>query len=213
MSFVEEIESCLDHVIMFVIDLARGVEEFDSRFGTRPEFGGSHPDLGSSNALVSMGGSYLELLSSSKQSAVAQDFSLVAYAMRSRRLDEIAARAKEIGLNAEMTLGQRVDRDGVLLRWRGLELSGHAFAGCIPFFIDWGDTPLPSTTAPQGLSNPRLEVTHPFAEELNSIYSHLGIGIPVHSASQAGLRLRVMCEGDFVVFNGDAIGWKSALGF
>ena len=53
----------LDHFVVAIDDLDRGIEAFESLTGVRPVFGGEHPALGTHNALVSLGGEqYLEIL-------------------------------------------------------------------------------------------------------------------------------------------------------
>jgi len=52
----------IDHVILGVDDLDRGVKAFEAATGVKPVYGGKHPG-GTHNALVSLGeGMYLEIL-------------------------------------------------------------------------------------------------------------------------------------------------------
>jgi hypothetical protein len=52
----------IDHLVYAVSDLAAGIDWFEEATGTRPAVGGSHDGLGTCNALVSFGESYLELI-------------------------------------------------------------------------------------------------------------------------------------------------------
>src|SRR5690242_4693498 len=55
--------SRVDHVILGINDLERGIEELERLTGVRAVFGGAHPGRGTHNALISLGGSqYLEIL-------------------------------------------------------------------------------------------------------------------------------------------------------
>src|SRR5262245_57632531 len=53
----------VDHVILGINDLERGMREFESRTGVKAQRGGEHPGRGTQNALVGLGkGHYLEIL-------------------------------------------------------------------------------------------------------------------------------------------------------
>src|SRR3712207_8062190 len=52
----------LDHVILAVPDLDQAADRLERVLGLRATRGGRHPDLGTENALVPMGGAYLELV-------------------------------------------------------------------------------------------------------------------------------------------------------
>src|SRR5688572_21311695 len=53
----------IDHFILSINDLERGVAEFEQKTGVKPVFGGVHPNRGTQNALASLGdGRYIEVL-------------------------------------------------------------------------------------------------------------------------------------------------------
>ena len=47
--------SWLDHFVIGIDDLDKGIKSFADMSGVMPEFGGEHPTLGTHNALVSLG--------------------------------------------------------------------------------------------------------------------------------------------------------------
>jgi hypothetical protein len=52
----------IDHILLGIDDLDRGMDLFEQRSGVRPVQGGKHPG-GTHNALVSLGdGTYLEII-------------------------------------------------------------------------------------------------------------------------------------------------------
>src|SRR5215213_7156291 len=54
--------SRIDHVILGINDLQKGIEELERATGVRAVFGGAHPGRGTQNALISLGDQYLEIL-------------------------------------------------------------------------------------------------------------------------------------------------------
>ena len=63
----------IDHVILGIDDLDRGVKAFEAASGVKPVYGGKHPG-GTHNALVSLGdGIYLEILAVQKGVTVQGD--------------------------------------------------------------------------------------------------------------------------------------------
>ena len=69
-----------------------------------------------------------------------------ALAFRHDDLDALAARAREAGFATRgPEAWSRRGADGETLNWRLLFVTHPALHGADPFFIDWGDTPHPST--------------------------------------------------------------------
>lgn len=201
----------IDHVLLFGPTLTQAMTRFEVLTGVAAQTGGAHPDHGSINALVSMGASYIELISRSDGRGGGSGIEVIDYAMQCDDIEAVASRGTALGLKADWMDGQRVTDNGAVLRWRGCGFEGHDFAGLLPFFIDWGATPHPSATSPGGISDPRLMAFHPDAEQLTFFYSQLGIEIPVTRQSEPGLRLDVVTPKGMITFGGDARGWRAAL--
>jgi hypothetical protein len=158
----------IDHLVLAVPDLDVAIDGFDREHGVRPAVGGRHEGLGTHNALVSLGESYLELIapdptqpdpSGPRPFGVDEvtDATLVAWAVRpdperGETLDGLIERCRSVGHDPGPAIAMsRQTPDGSTLHWQ-LTFPTMAGDGLVPFFIAWGDTPHPAATAPRGLT-------------------------------------------------------------
>ena len=70
--------------------------------------------------------------------------------------------------------------------------AGHAYGDHLPFFIDWGATPHPSTTSVQGLELLSFQAVHPEPDGLAKIYQRLRIPVTVVAGAVARFQLRLL---------------------
>jgi hypothetical protein len=56
--------------------------------------------------------------------------------------------------------------------------------GIVPFFIDWGQTPHPSSTAAPGLTLIDLRAEHPDPKPVQKMLSQLGLDLPLQAGSK-----------------------------
>ncbi|HYD09424.1 MAG TPA: VOC family protein [Acidimicrobiales bacterium] len=146
----------LDHLVVGSADLDRGVAWVAERLGTAPVPGGSHEGVGTRNALLGLGPTqYLEVL------ALDPDQADVA---RGPLAEEVAGCAEPrlltlavatTDLPGDPVAMSRVRPDGVRLEW------ALSFTPTPLFFIDWRDSPHPTTTLPDGGRITRVAVTTP----------------------------------------------------
>lgn len=194
----------LDHLILGVLDLEAGVEEFERRFGVRPVPGGSHPGRGTRNALVGLGeGAYLEILAPdpAQPSTPERLFGvdrltaprLVGWCARADRLAERVARARAAGYDpGDPRPGSRERPDGVALRWTYTAAPPPEGEGVVPFLIDWGDSPHPSEGLPQLGKLVALRGVHPEPGRAMGLLAAVGVVLPVDQGPEPGLAAAVL---------------------
>src|ERR1039458_1778517 len=98
----------LDHLILAINDLDRGIAWVEQRTGVRAAFGGVHPGRGTRNALLSLGPDcYLEIIAPDPQQSSPAWFSqiltlpeprLIAWAVHTSDLAALAQTAEAAGL-------------------------------------------------------------------------------------------------------------------
>ena len=160
----------IDHVILGINDLERGMREFESRTGVSPRRGGEHPGRGTQNALVALGGGrYLEILApaatqrphAAREGSVSHaELTLVGWASHTPAIAGVVQQLHSAGFEVQGPLpGSRRALDGSLLAWQSASVDQ---LGSTPFLIEWSkDTPHPSTTSPSGCTLPSMEVSPP----------------------------------------------------
>jgi hypothetical protein len=113
---------------------------------------------------------------------------LVTWAVRSKHLDAIVATAAAHGCDlAPVSAGHRRLRNGSLLEWRLTSPAADRAGGVIPFFIDWGQSLHPSTSAPAGIALVGLRAEHQEAARVRSILDVLDVALDVRSGPGPGL--------------------------
>src|SRR3954454_24726141 len=121
----------VDHLLLGAPDLDAAIVWFDARTGVRAARGGSHPGVGTRNALVSLGGAhYLEIIAPDPaQSSYGFHIDvralaapgLVTWAASTLDIDTVAAAARAARLEVfGPAPGARSRPDGSTLNWRTL---------------------------------------------------------------------------------------------
>jgi hypothetical protein len=187
----------LDHLLLGVSDLDKGVDWVRLKTGVTGAIGGSHPGRGTRNALLSLANDhYLEIIAPDPTQSEYHfhvdirsltEPRLVNWAARTRDIEATAKLAREAGYHVTGPLpGSRVTAAGATLHWKSLTIE-HPFATAsvdrVPFFIEWSaGTAHPSTTAPSGCTFESLRLEHPQAEALASMLRKLRIEVEVKTA-------------------------------
>ena len=135
----------IDHIVYAVRDLDTAAARFADEYGLIALAGGRHPEWGTENRIVALGGAYLELVQvADPERASTNEFGRAVRRATERggglagwavATDELGAVAARLGL--EVMAGARTRPDGSVLRWRlaGVEIALQD--GALPFFITW----------------------------------------------------------------------------
>ena len=184
-----------DHLVVAIRSLPEGIAEFESLTGVQAGVGGKHPDRGTENALVSLGGgSYVEIIAPQKDAKLSSDdemmrglarLTIVDWAVRITDIDGALQSLRGAGFATSAPQpGARLTPSGERLDWMTFDLSG-APSESAPFFIRWSpNTRHPSTTAPGGCALAHLTVHEPAPDRLSAVLQALGVtGVTVASGA------------------------------
>lgn len=192
--------STLDHLVYATPELQIGIERIENVLGLRAMPGGQHPGRGTRNALVSLGPAmYLEIIGPDPEQprpGQPRPFGiddlneprLVTWAAKGQNLEYLASDAGRGGVKLGQVIeGSRRRADGVMLSWRYTDPRTVIASGIVPFFIDWGHTPHPASTATPGASLISLRAEHPDPEHVQKAVSRLGLDLRVQRGPRAAL--------------------------
>jgi hypothetical protein len=199
----------IDHIVLGVDDLDRGMKAFEVATGVKPVYGGKHPG-GTHNALVSLGdGMYLEILAVQKGVTVQGDYAglkeiktltPIGWAVSSKDSAELRNRLSTAGIAvSEPVGGSRTTPTGSTLSWQTFGFN-ESFAQA-PFFIVWSEqTAHPSTTSPSGCKLQQWKIAGPRAKDLQQLRQTLDLRADVAEARQPSMRLALACPRGAVTF-------------
>ncbi|MEO0881357.1 MAG: VOC family protein [Pseudomonadota bacterium] len=180
----------LDHIGFWCASLEESAEHFSKLMSVQIAPGGRHEGQGTWNRLVgAKDGQYVELIGKDpeqsakgpmlEQAGRQRDLTACLVAYRSNALTELCVRAREIGMQSSGV--QSMSRelgDGTYISWQLLFIS-HADFPILPFFIDWGDAPHPSTRLAPELKIADPIFQSPVPEQLSEAFHQLGLNASV----------------------------------
>jgi hypothetical protein len=202
---LRDAKEAVDHLVLAVDDLQRGIDWVEEKTGVRAIVGGKHPNRGTQNALLSFGDKqYLEILAPDPQQSGhprAADLlnlttpRLALWASATVEIETLAQQAKDAKLLVMGPMdGSRARPDGKMLKWRSLSVARKAdkdlvYFNVVPFFIQWDKDSLhPSQDSPTGCKLLALEFEHPEADEINKMTNALGLKAKVSKASAPAIK-------------------------
>lgn len=204
--------SRIDHIILGVNDLQKGIEEFERLTGVKAVYGGAHPGRGTHNALASLGGShYLEILAPNPEDGGDPNWigdlkglaslTPVGWAARGEDLPALRQALEHQGIETgEVRPGARDRPDGTHLAWKTLNFPPSAHA-LLPFFIEWEPaTAHPSATSPAGCRLTGFTLEDPDPDALRKPLQAAGLRVDVHEGPSSRIRISLACPKGAVDF-------------
>lgn len=191
----------LDHLVLTVPDLDEAVSDFATKVGVDPVAGGSHPGMGTRNALVGVTWqgrrrAYLEFLGPDPdQPPVSAERTMLgagdvwghgprlhgwAVETPETALEETVNRARGAGVDVGRPVAtQRHTADGTRLSWQLAAPYPLGLGGVQPFLIDWRGGAHPSHADLPWLELKELRVEHPDPALVERVVRILGADVDV----------------------------------
>ena len=183
----------LDHIMYACPDLQTGIDEIYALTGVMPAMGGSHPGVGTRNALLSLDNhQYLEIIAPDPE----QDLTgttgqllldhggtgIRSWAIACDSLTNVAtlAAARNIATRDIIDMS-RTTPDGIKLAWQLLFLTDPH----MPFFIDWLKSPHPALATPTGCQLKSFHISATAAETYSNLLTDLALSIAVTAGANA----------------------------
>lgn len=204
---MRSVAEALDHLLIGAPSLDDGIAWLEERTGVRAAKGGSHPGLGTWNALASLGPrQYIEIIAPDPgQPGVPtfyipglRDFPaprIATWAARGEQLEGIAGRLPgSLGCDAPRQ-GSRVRPDGTRLAWTlafPKDRQHGVYGGALPFLIEWESNEAhPGRSTPSGLGLRAFSIGHPEPAALESALRGLGMDAAVQAADETQLSVEL----------------------
>lgn len=203
----------IDHLLYGVRDLQEGIAHIHGLTGVKPVIGGSHPGLGTHNALMGLGNHiYFEIIAPDPEQKVDRIWmdldqlekpKLFRWAATTRNVmavrDKGLARGIDIGT---IKSGSRYKPDGSLLEWTLSDPNVNLADGLIPFFIDWGEKGNPASQLPAGCILKSFKATHPQPQKVDSLLNILGLQLEINQGPEVLLTAEIMTPKGLIHLSG-----------
>jgi hypothetical protein len=194
----------VDHVIVGVADLDRGMDEFEQLTGVRPIIGGDSPGRGSRNALVSLGNAcYLELIAPRSDAPPSAEIDVLRglkeltplrWVVSTSQPEVTVRRLKQLGYGVSDQLpGARVKPGGTRLQWVRFRITKPELAQA-PVLIHWDSLSLhPSIDSPVGCELTNLTLVVSSRNPYRRLLQVLPVDVGVRKSARPRLELTLSC--------------------
>ena len=201
----------IDHIILGVDDLEKGMTEFATRTGVKPARGGVHPGRGTQNALVSLGNDrYIEIMAPSHEAGTTggprtafATLTPAGWALHTGDLAGVIAMLRGAAFKVSDTQpGARTRPDGMKLAWQSAAVAGSGLDDA-PFFIQWGaGTPHPSADSPSGCTLERVTLSETDPAPLARFMRAVRLDVVVAKGGSRKMAVVLSCPAGKVTFGG-----------
>lgn len=204
----------LDHFAWSSPSLEKAIDELETWSGVWAAPGGSHPGMGTRNALLSLGtGLYLALDAPDPEQplvgnngarmAAQGGYNMDLFAVSTTDIEQAQAVLREFDIASEQRSGSRRTQQGALLKWTHLAVEANRFGNALPQISRWETDNHPSAEAPRGCSLESFKVAHPDAGAVRDLYAALGLDTHVGKASSPSLLVSLQSpRGQFILPTG-----------
>jgi len=195
----------LDHVIVGIDSLERGMRMLARITGVTPVIGGVHPGRGTRNALLSLGDrTYLELMAPDpaqadtfetvKQLKALHMLTPIGWAIHVTNADSARRAWTRNRLSPGASVpGSRMRPDGRLLRWKTIDPFG-VEDPALPFAIEWDSSSVhPASDAPRGCSVAALRITSRRARIVSDLLQQARLDVPVERSDSNMIEVGLTC--------------------
>ena len=194
----------VDHIVIAVSDLDKGMDWLEKKLGIRPVYGGQHITEGTHNALLNLGNScYLELLaidSSNKKINpprwmgvdLIEAPTITRWAVKSNNIEQEVSFLKNVNpLLGNIKSGMRAKQDGSILKWQLSIPLPEPMVEVTPFLIDWGESVHPTTSLEPACKLVSMVLKHPYHTEIQEVMENINLDFKLEKGEQPSISIVV----------------------
>lgn len=196
----------LDHIVYGVPNLSQAIKEFQEKTGVTPTIGGKHKGLGTHNAIVSLGNlRYIELIALDPDASIKNralpswcapllDITkpeIMTWAIQTDNMTQLITQLNSFNLQIDppqLFSREKPDSTTISMELAFKKQPPAPYDGIIPFLINWKSIH-PTKTMESRCQIKNWYGTHPKADEINAIFSKVGIVFVVKKAPSVSMHL------------------------